>query len=123
MDKNRLDSEIIKPETTEKPWGFFRRFTINQPSTVKVLHIKDGEEFSLQDHAHRAEFWRVIKGEPSIVIDGKEMRGKEGDEFTIPAKTEHRIAAKGGDVDILEISVGQFDEEDIVRKEDKYGRA
>lgn len=113
----------IQPETTEKPWGSFRRFTLNELSTVKVLHVRAGEEFSLQHHGHRAEFWRVLKGSPSITIGDATVIAKEGDEFTVPAKTNHRIAAEGSDAEILEISLGEFDEGDIERVEDKYGRA
>lgn len=114
--------KILNPETTEKPWGFFRRFTLNEASTVKILHIDAGEEFSLQDHAHRIEFWRVTRGSPTITIGDSEIRAKEGDEFTIPEKTKHRISAKNGPAEVLEIAIGQFDEGDIERLDDKYGR-
>jgi mannose-6-phosphate isomerase len=41
----------------------------------------------------------------------------------IPRETVHRLSAVGeGDVRILEISFGAFDEDDIVRLEDVYGR-
>ncbi len=113
----------IKPETTEKPWGSFRQFTLNELSTVKILTVRAGEEFSLQHHGHRAEFWRVLKGSPSITVGENTITAKEGDEFTVPANTNHRIAAEGSDAEILEVSLGQFDEGDIKRVEDKYGRA
>jgi mannose-6-phosphate isomerase len=39
-------------------------------------------------------------------------------------RTTHRLCAVGGKrVRVLEISFGEFDEEDIVRLEDAYGRA
>ena len=124
MESNQAKPGVINPQLIKKPWGFSRRFTVNRPSTVKVLHIEAGEEFSLQDHEHRSEFWRVLKGEPIITIGEAEVTAKEGDEFKIPAKTHHRIAApKDGDVDMLEISLGKFDEGDSERIEDKYGRA
>ena len=117
------NSELyIKPDTIEKPWGSFRQFSLNQLSTVKILHIKEGEEFSLQNHTHRAEFWRILKGQPIITIGDKKLLAKEGDEFMIPVKINHRATAKDGDVDILEISFGKFDEGDIKRIVDKYGR-
>ena len=113
----------LKPETTDKPWGYFRRFTLNEISTVKILHIDAGEEFSLQKHDHRAEFWRVTRGLPTIIIGNRHIRAKEGEEFLVPPHTPHRIFAEHGPVEVLEISVGHFDETDIRRIEDKYGRA
>jgi hypothetical protein len=41
----------------------------------------------------------------------------------IPRQTVHRLSAVGdGPVRILEISFGEFDEEDIIRPEDAYSR-
>ena len=112
----------MNPKTTERPWGSFTVFTNNEPSTVKILHINKGEEFSLQYHTHRQEFWKIIKGNPQIIIDHKVENPKEGDEFIIEPQMYHRISAPKDDVTVLEISKGFFDEDDIVRIEDKYNR-
>ncbi len=112
----------IEPFSEERPWGSFRTFTKNLPSTVKTLFVKHGEAFSLQKHNHRTEFWRVLLGNPEITIGDKIINAKPGDEFHIPLETNHRITATNGDTEVLEISLGEFDEQDIVRIEDKYGR-
>jgi mannose-6-phosphate isomerase-like protein (cupin superfamily) len=114
--------EKLKPFTENRPWGGFREFIKNEKDTVKILFIKKGEVFSLQEHHHRDEFWRVLKGEPDVTIGSETLRAKPGDEFEIPPETEHRIRASIDDVEVLEISRGKFDENDIVRIEDKYGR-
>ncbi len=108
--------------TTKRPWGSFTRFTNNELSTVKLLYVNQGEQLSLQYHNHREEFWKVMKGSPDIVIGADIHSGNEGDEFFIPVKTNHRISAPKDNVVILEISKGEFDEDDIVRVEDKYNR-
>lgn len=112
----------LKPFTEKRPWGGFREFVENEKDTVKILFIKKGEVFSLQNHEQRDEFWRVLSGNPDITIGDKTMRAKKSDEFDIQPKTEHRISALVDDVEVLEISRGDFDENDIVRIEDKYGR-
>ena len=112
----------MDPITTKKPWGSFTRFTNNEPSTVKILHINKGEEFSLQYHTKRQEFWKIIKGNPVVVVGDKTEEAHEGEEFVIEPHKNHRIFASNDDVTVLEISKGQFDEDDIVRIEDKYGR-
>jgi mannose-6-phosphate isomerase-like protein (cupin superfamily) len=112
----------MKSSTTKKPWGSFTRFTDNEESTVKILNVTAGEELSLQYHMKREEFWRVLKGNPRIVVGEEVFEAKEGDEFFIGQEVKHRIGAPQGDVEVLEISLGHFDENDIVRVEDKYNR-
>ncbi|OHA89784.1 MAG: hypothetical protein A3C70_00820 [Candidatus Zambryskibacteria bacterium RIFCSPHIGHO2_02_FULL_43_14] len=111
-----------KPFTEERPWGGFREFAENEGNTVKILFIKKGEVFSLQKHHYRNEFWRVLSGNPDIIIGDKMVRAKIGDEFEIPPEMKHQISAPINEVEVLEISRGKFDENDIVRIEDKYGR-
>lgn len=112
----------MNPITVKKPWGSFTRITDNKPSTVKLLYIDKGEEFSLQYHTQRTEFWKILKGNPEVVIGDKRELTKEGDEFVIAPNVKHRICAPVDDVVVLEISTGQFDEDDLVRIEDKYNR-
>lgn len=107
---------------TNKPWGSFTSFIKNGACTVKLLNIVKGELLSLQYHKSRDEFWKVISGRPKIIIGQDEFEAHEGDEFNIPAMTKHRIIADYNDVVILEIATGDFDEDDIVRLEDKYDR-
>lgn len=112
----------MKSITHTRPWGSFIEFTKNKPSTVKILIVNKSEEFSLQFHKNREEFWRVLKGTPTVIVDNKEFIAEEGDEFIIKSGEKHRISAKDTQVQILEISFGKFDEDDIERIEDKYGR-
>lgn len=106
----------------ERPWGVFRRFTNNTSSTVKIITIKPNEELSLQSHKNREEFWCVIKGGGIFEVGDKKYIVDEGIEQYIPINTKHKIKAGEDGIEILEIAFGEFDEGDIVRYEDKYGR-
>ncbi|MEI6057999.1 MAG: phosphomannose isomerase type II C-terminal cupin domain, partial [bacterium] len=108
--------------TEDRPWGNFERFTQNELSTVKIITIKAGEGLSLQYHAKRAEFWKVLDGAPTITIGEKVTQAKAGDEFFVVPQEKHRMQAGDCEVRILEIALGEFDEGDITRLEDKYGR-
>jgi len=112
----------MNPVTTKRPWGSFTRFTNNEASTVKILHINKSEEFSLQYHTHREEFWKILGGSPEITIGDKVSKPEVGQEFVIAPGVNHRISAPKDDVIVLEISKGQFEEDDVVRIEDKYNR-
>jgi mannose-6-phosphate isomerase-like protein (cupin superfamily) len=106
----------------ERPWGHFERFTQNEPSTVKIICVKAGEEFSLQTHAKRDEFWRILSGSGMVIVGSESHTANTGDEFYISRGTAHRAHADS-ELWFLEIALGEFDEDDIVRLEDKYGRA
>jgi mannose-1-phosphate guanylyltransferase/mannose-1-phosphate guanylyltransferase/mannose-6-phosphate isomerase len=106
-----------------RPWGQFERFTLNEQTTVKIITVNAGEEFSLQTHEDRDEFWRVLSGYGVVTVGDKQHDASPGDEFFITRGDKHR--AQGGEEGLvfLEIAFGVFDEDDIKRLEDKYGRA
>lgn len=113
----------MKKITVKKPWGLFIQFTHNQKSTVKILEINPGEILSLQSHKKRREFWYVLEGTPTIVINNSIKKYKKSEFIRIGKGIKHRIINKTKKiVRVLEISIGSFDENDIVRYEDKYHR-
>jgi len=112
----------MKTLTVKKPWGQFDQFTHNEVSTVKILSVNRGGSLSLQDHGHRTEFWRIISGHPLVTVGENKKNANPGDEFMIEKLQPHQLEAKDDDVQVLEIAFGNFDEEDIVRIKDKYGR-
>ena len=108
--------------TEERPWGGFEEFTLNEASTVKIITVKEGEAFSLQKHAHRQEFWRMLGGSGTVRVGENEHEAKPGDSFMVHTGETHRATGGPGGLTFLEIAFGTFDEADITRLEDKYGR-
>ena len=109
-------------EQTERPWGSYRRFTKNMPSTVKILNVKPNEVLSLQSHKNRSEFWHVISGGGFFELDGDKKMVQKGDEQYIPIGAKHRIYSGEEGLRVLEVSFGNFEENDEIKYEDKYGR-
>ena len=118
-----MTSDRLKPYREERPWGDFIEFTKDLQSTVKIVTVKAREALSLQSHEKRAEFWRVIAGSGFATVGKKRSAAKIGDEFFIPNGAKHRLEGGDSDISVLEISLGAFDEGDITRFEDRYGRA
>src|SRR5680860_1414350 len=112
----------FQPFQVERPWGYFRQFCENTPVTVKILVIKSNEILSLQSHVKREEFWRVIAGHGVAQIGDNQREIKVGDEMIILLETKHRLAAGALGLEVMEISFGDFAEDDIIRYEDKYDR-
>ena len=109
----------------EKPWGYELRWAITDRYLGKILHVNRGEALSLQYHERKDEWLLVSKGAVDIEIgslDGelKKLRLHAGDTVHVPPHTRHRITAVE-DADIVEVSTPEID--DVVRLEDRYGRA
>jgi mannose-1-phosphate guanylyltransferase/mannose-6-phosphate isomerase len=80
---------------------------------------------SSQYHHKRDELWVVLDPGARVELGGVVVDPDIGEELFIPRGTVHRLSAARGDepVRILEVSFGEFDEGDIVRLDDAYGRA
>lgn len=107
--------------TTNRPWGYFEQFTLNEKSTVKVLLVRAEEQLSLQSHKKRNELWFALDDGLIVQIGKVKKRFKKGSLVYIKKGQKHRLIAKKT-ARVLEISFGTFDEKDIIRHEDKYKR-
>ena len=115
------------PETlhVDKPWGSFDQYVLNTPCTVKILTCNPGQRLSLQRHRHRGELWVAL--DPGVVVDldGQSLRPAAGEKIWLPVGSSHRLRCEEETphpVRVLEISLGKFDETDIERLQDDYGR-
>ncbi len=107
----------------DRPWGSFERFTEGEISTVKLLHIAPGKRFSLQKHAKRAEFWRCVAGSGRVTVGNETRPMSIGDEALVPLGAVHRLEGGPEGITVLEIITGEYDETDIERLADDFGRA
>ncbi|MBW2967140.1 phosphomannose isomerase type II C-terminal cupin domain [Candidatus Woesearchaeota archaeon] len=119
MEKEDILKDIV---TVEKPWGEFKQFIKNRKCTVKIITVNEGEILSLQEHSNRTELWCMIDDGLHVTVGNTTRQAAAGEEFVIKPGKKHRISAPEKQGRFLEISFGEFDEEDIVRHEDKYGR-
>jgi mannose-6-phosphate isomerase-like protein (cupin superfamily) len=91
---------------------------------VKRLVVEPGRRLSYQRHAHRAEHWFVVAGTGVVTLDGAERPLAAGDAVDIAAGAAHRIENVGSD-DLVFVEVqhgASFEEDDIERLEDDFGR-
>jgi mannose-6-phosphate isomerase len=116
--------QASRTHKVKKPWGEFEQYTLNQQSTVKILTTAPGGTLSSQYHFKRDELWIVLDDGAQVVLDNEVLHPGPQEKIFIPRRTIHRLSAAGDKpVRVLEISFGDFDEGDIVRLEDVYGRA
>ncbi len=105
-----------------RPWGRFRQYTANEPTTVKVITVAAGQRLSLQRHAHRDELWVALDDGLEVRVGDQVISAAEGDEFYVPRGTIHRVGAPHARARFLEVAFGTFEEDDIERLDDVYGR-
>jgi mannose-6-phosphate isomerase-like protein (cupin superfamily) len=104
-----------------RPWGSYRTLGQWSKITVKVLKINPNSRISLQKHEHRDEEWTCLSGRAHVTVGKRSFTMNVGDKTLIPRKKLHRVSSLGG-AEILEVTYGEFDENDIVRVKDDYGR-
>lgn len=108
-----------------RPWGKYDSIDTGERYQVKRITVKPGEGLSMQMHHHRAEHWVIVAGTAKVTINGKIKLLGENESIYIPLGAIHCLENPGKiPLDLIEIRSGSYlEEDDIVRFEDRYGRA
>lgn len=114
------------PYRVEKPWGYELIWAKTDRYVGKILHIEPGHLLSLQYHERKDETIFVLSGE--IVFRVREPGSDElverpmrpGEAYHVTPGTVHQMEAVES-TDLLEVSTPELD--DVVRLQDRYGRA
>jgi mannose-6-phosphate isomerase len=115
----------VETSRVDKPWGYELRWAITDRYAGKVLHVNKGEALSLQYHERKDEYLYVTTGVLDMELGGSDgvltrHRMQIGDTLHIRPGTRHRLTAVE-DAEIFEVSTSEVD--DVVRIQDRYGRA
>jgi len=115
----------FEPRRIDKPWGWELVWAEAEAYVGKLLFVRAGHSLSLQYHVVKDESWLVREGRASLELgelDGEleAVEIRPGDAFRFRPGTVHRITAIE-DTLVLEVSTPHLD--DVVRLEDRYGRA
>jgi mannose-6-phosphate isomerase-like protein (cupin superfamily) len=116
----------IRPaRRVDKPWGWELIWAESERYAGKTLHIEAGEALSLQYHERKDETIHLLSGVLDLDIQEesgvlKRVRLRPGESVRIRPHTRHRLVAIET-CDVLEVSTPELD--DVVRLEDRYGRA
>ena len=119
------DSSATTASWVKKPWGWENRFAITDRYLGKVIHVNPGEMLSLQYHVRKDETILIVKGVMDLQLDDEQgtlrtHRLTPGmSQRIIPGRKHRMIAVE--ECEFFEVSSPEID--DVVRLEDKYGRA
>ncbi len=109
----------------KRPWGVFEQFVpgvAGTPCAVKILTIEPHQSLSKQYHHNRDEMWHVLSGTGCAEVGTEKFDLKSEDKVFIKRGQIHRLFTQHEKLQILELAFGRFDELDIVRLQDVYGR-
>ena len=120
------EESVVGDEMTrvEKPWGYELHWAKTDRYVGKLIHVNAGHALSLQYHNLKDETIYLQSGrmwfeiQENGVLVKKEMHA--GQAVHVSPKTVHRMTAID-DCDIFEVSTPEL--HDVVRLEDRYGRA
>jgi mannose-6-phosphate isomerase len=122
ITREGLEAFAFNARRVEKPWGYELIWAHSEHYCGKLLFIRAGEQLSLQFHNRKDETIYVHEGKIEIELgeDAEPQIVEAGSAFRIRAGTIHRWRALENAL-VLEASTPELD--DVVRLEDRYGRA
>jgi mannose-1-phosphate guanylyltransferase len=123
--KYQSRSEATLPREVYRPWGKYDSVDMGERFQVKRITVNSGAKLSVQMHHHRAEHWIVVSGTAKVTIDDNTQLLSENQSVYIPIGAVHALENPGRlPLEMIEVQSGSYlGEDDIVRFEDRYGRA
>lgn len=115
----------------QRPWGQYEiltEFPVSEPGfrdvCVKKMTVKPRQRVSYQSHKLRNEHWFFVQGEGKVILNDTEIPVKVGSSIDIRIGDKHRVINTGDKFDLIfiESQTGHYDEADIERFSDEYGR-
>jgi len=111
-------------DRVDKPWGYELHWAKTDRYVGKVIHVAAGQALSLQYHNRKDETILLWSGrllfEMRRAGETRTWEMAPGERVRVPPGTVHRMTAIE-DCDVIEVSTPELD--DVVRLQDRYGRA
>lgn len=123
--KNDGRHEHMNHREVYRPWGVYDAIDNGHRYQVKRITVQPGAKLSVQMHHHRAEHWIVVSGTAKVTNGEQTYLVTENQSTYIPIGQVHALENPGViPLELIEVQSGSYlGEDDIVRFEDKYGRA
>lgn len=108
----------------QRPWGFYEILLETEYTKVKQITVNPGQRLSYQYHSKRQEFWTIVSGSATVILDDEKVLVAQGESIYIPLGAKHRIMNETNELVVfIEVQTGTyFGEDDIIRIDDEYGR-
>lgn len=108
MEHESKKSYIKRNISAIEPWketcGNIRPLIEEKDGTGAEMHYVEIKDAKLHYHNHTDEFYYVVEGNGSMIIDGEEVPVSKGDAIHIPRGAAHKAV---GNISVLVICVPQ----------------
>jgi len=123
--KDAARPEVDYHREVYRPWGKYDCIDGGARYQVKRITVNPGAKLSVQKHHHRAEHWVVVRGTALVLCGEDTLLVTENQSTYIPLGEIHALENPGKTpLELIEVQSGSYlGEDDIIRFEDKYGRA
>ncbi|WP_143296931.1 cupin domain-containing protein, partial [Burkholderia pseudomallei] len=123
--KSGRHEQVRDHRKVQRPWGYYDSIDRGERFQVKRIVVDPGKQLSLQMHYHRAEHWIVVRGTAKVTRGDETFLLSENESTYIAVGAVHRLENPGRiPLEIIEVQSGDYlGEDDIVRFDDRYGRA
>lgn len=114
-----------RPMYEERFWGTYRVLDYSQLADgtevlVRTVELLPGKNLSYQQHSRRTELWTIVEGTGELALGHRMTRLQAGDVVQIFAGQWHAVRADSGLV-FVEVQRGlSLDEEDVVRRYERW---
>lgn len=118
--KDMLKNIEQRPMYEEKRWGTsrimdFKAFADGREMLTRSVRVQAGHCTSYHFHLNRDEYWTVVSGQGTLVMDQAHSLVQAGDTIHIPAGTPHSVRAES-DMEWIEIQMGsRVEADDVIR--------
>ena len=124
IDEKKPSQLCLSDYTVSKPWGYEKWLELNEFYAYKLIHMKAGNQCSLQLHEKKVEANYVIDGVAEVLLENDEgiLESKiyeSGSGWVVPVGRKHRVIAVT-DYTALEVSTPHLN--DVIRFEDDTNR-
>lgn len=124
IERSGRTEHYVHPQVF-RPWGWYQAIDAGPRYQVKQIVVHPGHQLSSQMHYHRAEHWVVVSGTARVERGNETFFLTEDQSTYIPHNVRHSLGNPGQvPLRLIEVqSGGYLGEDDIVRFDDRYGRA
>jgi mannose-1-phosphate guanylyltransferase/mannose-6-phosphate isomerase len=122
--KSKNDERAELHKKVYRPWGIYEILEDSEIYKIKKITVLPGKKLSYQLHHHRSEHWVIVKGMAKVTVEGNKYFVRNGESTFVKSGLKHRLENPGKlPLEMIEIQIGEyFEEDDIIRFDDEWGR-
>lgn len=99
---DKLDQQVMY---AEKSWGSYRVLDVGRESLTVKVALMPGHRMNYHSHRRRDEWWTILSGRGTAIVDGKAQAIRPGNTLMLPAHCRHMVIAETA-VELIEVQLG-----------------